>query len=601
MSTIKSSNEHLTFNADGSGKEVRFQANGTQKASISSAGAFTSTTIDATVLTGDVPSASFPDTLPAKSGANLTALNATNLGSGTVPTARLGSGTASNTTFLRGDGSWQVVAIPSLDAPTITGTLAVGPGENVTHTISNWSDDISYTITPTNCTVGSVNSSGQFVITHTSGTPSYTIVATTASLGLDDSATVTKNISMNLSPPTLSSPADALINTNVVYTITSTDSNDNKLILDPGTSNFTYQSVSIGSASKVGNTVECTGFGTGNPAVTIQFTSAATYSVTAKAVDTTSSYGDSVSSSADSFTVTAFSASGGTTSTYGIYKVHIFTGDGTFTTTGSTKNMDILLVGGGGGGGAGTGGGGGGGGVLYKTGHSVAIGAYTIDVGAGGATPDTADSAGYKGANTTGFGVTATGGGAGCGENTCNSREDGASGGGSNHASTAGEGTAPSASGWTGYGGYDGGVWGNLWVTPGGGAGAGANGGSGGSTSGSAPDTHGGNGVQIGTITDGSNNYYWGGGGGGAMTNWSSHSGTGGSGGRGGGGPGGNSASINVAGDTYGINNSGASTGNGIGGAGGANTGGGAGGSSDNSGASGAAGGSGIVVIRNVV
>ena len=65
MSTIKSSNEHLTFNADGTSKEIRFQANGTQKASISSAGLFTSTTIDATKLTGD---------LPAISGASLTNL-----------------------------------------------------------------------------------------------------------------------------------------------------------------------------------------------------------------------------------------------------------------------------------------------------------------------------------------------------------------------------------------------------------------------------------------------------------------------------------------------------------------------------------------------
>ena len=55
MSTIKSSNEHLTFNADGTSKEIRFQANGTQKASISSAGLFTSTTIDATKLTGTIP------------------------------------------------------------------------------------------------------------------------------------------------------------------------------------------------------------------------------------------------------------------------------------------------------------------------------------------------------------------------------------------------------------------------------------------------------------------------------------------------------------------------------------------------------------------
>ena len=67
MSTIKSSDEHLTINADGSGKDIKFQANGVEKASISSAGAFTSTTIDATKLTGD---------LPAISGANLTGISA---------------------------------------------------------------------------------------------------------------------------------------------------------------------------------------------------------------------------------------------------------------------------------------------------------------------------------------------------------------------------------------------------------------------------------------------------------------------------------------------------------------------------------------------
>ncbi len=38
MSTIKSSNEHLTLNADGSSKDIKFQANGVEKASISSAG-----------------------------------------------------------------------------------------------------------------------------------------------------------------------------------------------------------------------------------------------------------------------------------------------------------------------------------------------------------------------------------------------------------------------------------------------------------------------------------------------------------------------------------------------------------------------------------
>jgi len=66
MSTIKSSNEHLTLNADGSSKDIKFQANGVEKASISSAGAFTSTTIDATKLTG---------ALPAIDGSNLTGLS----------------------------------------------------------------------------------------------------------------------------------------------------------------------------------------------------------------------------------------------------------------------------------------------------------------------------------------------------------------------------------------------------------------------------------------------------------------------------------------------------------------------------------------------
>jgi hypothetical protein len=59
------------------------------------------------LATGTVPDARFPATLPAASGVNLTALNASNLGSGTVPTARLAtSGTASSTTFLRGDQTW---------------------------------------------------------------------------------------------------------------------------------------------------------------------------------------------------------------------------------------------------------------------------------------------------------------------------------------------------------------------------------------------------------------------------------------------------------------------------------------------------------------
>jgi len=91
-------------------------------ASISDAGLLTATSfsgtgtlitaLNATELTsGTVPDARFPATLPASSGVNLTALNATQLTSGTVPVLRLGaSGTRDATTFLRGDNTWAVVS-----------------------------------------------------------------------------------------------------------------------------------------------------------------------------------------------------------------------------------------------------------------------------------------------------------------------------------------------------------------------------------------------------------------------------------------------------------------------------------------------------------
>jgi hypothetical protein len=232
--------------------------------------------------------------------------NADNISSGTVNTARLGTGAADNTKFLRGDNTWQVVAIGAtqLDLPTVTGTLSVLYGGTVTHTITNWSDDLSWTITPTNCTVSTVNASGEFVVTHTSGLPSYTIIATTASLGLADSNTVTKNLTTALTAPTISSPADVGTAIDVIYTITSTTVDDDKLILNPGTANFTFVNVSGGgTASHVGNTVECVGFTTNNPVVTIQFTAQATYSVTATSVKIDGSFGTSAASNTDNITI----------------------------------------------------------------------------------------------------------------------------------------------------------------------------------------------------------------------------------------------------------------------------------------------------------
>ncbi len=91
------------------------------------------TALNATQLTsGTVPDARFPATLPALNGSALTALNATNLGSGTVPTARLGTGTASSTTFLAGDQTYKTITADITSVVAGSGLTGGGTTGDVT-------------------------------------------------------------------------------------------------------------------------------------------------------------------------------------------------------------------------------------------------------------------------------------------------------------------------------------------------------------------------------------------------------------------------------------------------------------------------------------
>ena len=129
------------------------------------------------------------------------------------------------------------------------------------------------------------------------------------------------------------------------------------------------------------------------------------------------------------------SATGGTVTTSGDYKIHSFTGDGCFVVTqlgnspvvptGGPSNVDYLVVAGGGGGGADTSGGGGGAGGYRTTFPSPGCNAgafpissttYPITVGAGGTstgTPSPAGTPSNPGTDSTFSTITSTGGGGG--------------------------------------------------------------------------------------------------------------------------------------------------------------------------------------------
>jgi hypothetical protein len=155
-------------------------------------------------------------------------------------------------------------------------------------------------------------------------------------------------------------------------------------------------------------------------------------------------------------------ATGGTTTTCGDFKIHTFTGPGTFcvsalATTPTNNIVDYLVVAGGGGAGLGWGGGGGAGGfreakdstlnsphtaspLAATTGITVTATGYPVTVGGAGTSPP-----GTQGSSSIFSTITSAGGGAGGGENQ-NCAGPGGSGGGAARTAGGGSGNTPPVS-----------------------------------------------------------------------------------------------------------------------------------------------------------
>jgi hypothetical protein len=130
---------------------------------------------------GTITSGTWSGSFGAVSGANLTSLNASNLGSGTVPTARLASGTASSSTYLRGDQTWATVTSNPGTVTSVSGTGTVS-GITLSGTVtSSGSLTLGGTlsVTGTAKAYGFINSSsGSSVLSNSFNVSSVTLTST---------------------------------------------------------------------------------------------------------------------------------------------------------------------------------------------------------------------------------------------------------------------------------------------------------------------------------------------------------------------------------------------------------------------------------------
>jgi hypothetical protein len=302
------------------------------------------------------------------------------------------------------------------------------------------------------------------------------------------------------------------------------------------------------------------------------------------------------------------SATGGTVTEVGGYRIHTFTSDGTFTVI-SGGDVDYLVVAGGGGGGgsagSGASGAGGGAGGMLASSTTISASTFAITVGAGGGgAGGNVDTQGTNGSNSSFSTFIATGGGGGGARSSTTTVANGRTGGSGGGEGSQGSSVSNYGSGISGQGNR-----GGLNGMPsdgntsnenasGGGGGAGAVGGDGLDSALGGSGSSGNGGIGLQSSISGTSTYYAGGGGGGQAGRNSPYNNLGyaannsvpethGAGGLGGGGGGGHNdvATLGGADGTLLAGEDGTP-----------NTGGGGGGAGS-FGASGA-GGSGIVIIR---
>jgi hypothetical protein len=199
--------------------------------------------------------------------------------------------------------TYTVSSIATIGLGTRTVTLSTGSTSISTVSASEGSASIvGSTIVVTGVTSASITITYQYTAVGTFNVSAK--VATPSDANYSESNySASDSISILLATPTLSAPADTIIDTNVAYTISNIDAAATKVIFDPQSADWTYVS-SDGTASRVGDVIEVTAWSGTDVTVTLQYTVAATYTNRARVTDGTnfSAY------ATDSIVIASFSA-----------------------------------------------------------------------------------------------------------------------------------------------------------------------------------------------------------------------------------------------------------------------------------------------------